>query len=167
MLVRTTSTVSETGHRKDTSYAPMNAKPHYPPPGEGWGFAIVGLQKTHSWGKTFWPIPTNPLLPPPPPPLMLFIYIKKMSMQMQEGKENKHVKKQELIHYIAIYIHYKKSIVVLDIRPSETIRSIACTTVNNFFLTLLIIRRLQLDSFLRIILSCCSLSFPSFTPLNK
>ena len=38
-------------------YAPINAKPHSPPPGEGWGFVTEGLQKTHPWGRNFWIIP--------------------------------------------------------------------------------------------------------------
>ena len=142
--------------------------PTIPLPGKGGDLPLWGCKRPTPGAKLFGQSPTNSLLPP----CYLYIYIKKISMQMQEGNENKLVKKQELIATLHSYLHplqknYCGSCVIPIYRPSETIRSIACTTVNNFFLTLLIIRRLQLDSFLRIILSCCSLSFPSFSSFSS
>ena len=40
--------------------APINAKPHSPPPGERWGFATEGWQKMHPQGQNFRIIPHNP-----------------------------------------------------------------------------------------------------------
>ena len=38
------------------TYAPINANPHPPPPGHGWGFATEGVKKMLPGGQIFWQI---------------------------------------------------------------------------------------------------------------
>ena len=41
-------------------YAPINANPHSPPPGTGWGFVVEGVKKTYPRGQIFLTIPHKP-----------------------------------------------------------------------------------------------------------
>ena len=48
-----------TKHRHDSSRnAPINVKPHLPPPGHRWGFVQLVVQRTHPRGNNFLQCPS-------------------------------------------------------------------------------------------------------------